>query len=93
MSEFVARVSTMSTTSIFAASVFIMTVFFGIRLVVRPFLDKVKSVGRVRIKALFFEIEIGPPAHEDTEDTEDEVFEQQPAAKDAPKIADSDPPS
>lgn len=64
--------------------------FFGIWLVLRPFRAKVKSVGRIRIKALFFEIEIGPPS---PEDTEDEISEQQPPAKDAPKIADSDPPS
>ncbi|MGW4393834.1 hypothetical protein ACWEHA_00990 [Amycolatopsis nivea] len=93
MSEFVARVSTMVHNQFFAASVFSMTVFFGIRLVVRPFLDKVKSVGRVRIKALFFEIEIGPPASENAENTENEISEQQPHAEDAPKIADSDPPS
>ncbi|OXM42796.1 hypothetical protein [Amycolatopsis alba] len=90
MSEFVARVSTLSTTGLFAASVFSITVFFGIWLVLRPFRAKVKSVGRIRIKALFFEIEIGPPS---PEDTEDEISEQQPPAKDAPKIADSDPPS
>ncbi|MGK4593739.1 hypothetical protein [Amycolatopsis sp. w19] len=69
-----------------------MTVIFGIWLVLRPFRDKVMPGGRIRIKALFFEIEIGPPAPT-PKDAAGETSEQQPPASDVSKLADSDPPS